>query len=407
MADVRIIPIGGLPEVLAGDDLPKLLVRAMREAGLALQDQDVLAVTQKIVSKAEGRVVAEGPEGKAGWVARETRRIVAKRDDVVIAETRHGLVCANAGVDASNVAEGFLTLLPEDPDGSAERIRAAVSAATGRRIGVVMTDTFGRAWRRGVVNVAIGCAGLPSLVDLRGTKDASGRVLEATIVALADEVAAASGLAMGKADGIPAAIVRGVRAEAPPLPASEIVRPPDEDLFRTSPLQALHAMHSGMRLGPGEVPRAALEAAVRAAYAAIGAEGGDRLLFVALHPGPVRRRLLAAVQLEIPGEAALVIVPFVSARAGPEGPNQANGERDARHVSGGAAIQNLRLALHAQGVASHWTPVPALRWHEAGDSLGVSAEWTPLGIITAGPHAAGTESPPARGDVETLLREIT
>src|SRR5206468_8130851 len=127
---------------------------------------------------------------------------------------------------------------------SAERIRAGLSAAFGVRIGVVITDTFGRAWRRGVVNVAIGCAGLPSLVDLRGTKDASGRVLEATIVALADEVAAASGLVMGKADGVPAAVVRGVRTEDPPLPASELIRPPDEDLFRESPLQAIHARRS-------------------------------------------------------------------------------------------------------------------------------------------------------------------
>src|SRR5207244_6679099 len=145
--------------------------------------------------------------------------------------------CANAGVDASNVGDGVLTLLPEDPDGSAERLRIGLADALGVTVGVVVTDTFGRAWRRGVVNVAIGCAGLPSLVDLRGTKDALGRELEATVVALADEIAASSGLVMGKSDGVPVAIVRGARMKDPPQPAAALVRPAEEDLFRLSPLE--------------------------------------------------------------------------------------------------------------------------------------------------------------------------
>jgi coenzyme F420-0:L-glutamate ligase/coenzyme F420-1:gamma-L-glutamate ligase len=154
----------------------------------------------------------------------------------VIAQTRHGFVCANAGVDASNVDEGFLTLLPEDPDGTAERIRAMVGHAFEVDVGVVISDTFGRPWREGLVNVAIGCAGLPSLVDLRGTKDAMGQLLEVTVVALADEIAAATGLVMGKTDGIPAAVVRGVRAEGRHLPASALVRNAEEDLFPYSPV---------------------------------------------------------------------------------------------------------------------------------------------------------------------------
>jgi coenzyme F420-0:L-glutamate ligase/coenzyme F420-1:gamma-L-glutamate ligase len=170
-------------------------------------------------------------------VAREARRIVARRGDLVIAETRHGFVCANAGVDMSNVEEGYVTLLPEDPDGTADRIRACVGQASGAEVAVVITDTFGRPWRHGLVNVAIGCSGLPSLVDLRGTKDGIGRVLDVTIVALADEIAAATGLVMGKADGVPAAVVRGVRAEGPPLPASAMVRVGEEDLFPYSPVQ--------------------------------------------------------------------------------------------------------------------------------------------------------------------------
>ena len=182
---IQIVPLPLAGEVEPGDDLPSLLNDAMTRAGLTLAGGDVVVVTQKIVSKAEGRIVPEGSGGRAAWVATETRRVVARRGDLVIAETRHGFVCANAGVDASNVAEGFLTLLPEDPDTSAEEIRQAFLAGLGAPVGVIVTDTFGRAWREGLVNVAIGCAGLPSLVDLRGTKDAAGRVLEATVEALA------------------------------------------------------------------------------------------------------------------------------------------------------------------------------------------------------------------------------
>jgi coenzyme F420-0:L-glutamate ligase/coenzyme F420-1:gamma-L-glutamate ligase len=229
---IEILPVPGIPEIRRGDDLGRILADATRSAGIALAAGDVLVVTQKIVSKSEGRVVAEEPDGKAAWVARETRRVVARRGDLVIAETRHGFVCANAGVDASNVGQGSLSLLPEDPDASAERIRASVSARTGAEVAVVVTDTFGRAWRRGLVNVAIGVAGLPALIDLRGTSDATGRTLEVTVVALADEIAAASGLVMGKAEGVPASVVRGARFAGPPLPASVIIRPPDEDLFR-------------------------------------------------------------------------------------------------------------------------------------------------------------------------------
>jgi coenzyme F420-0:L-glutamate ligase/coenzyme F420-1:gamma-L-glutamate ligase len=231
---VEVHPVPGLPEVRAGDDLVALIRTALAEHGPALADGDVVVVTQKVVSKAEGRVVPEQPDGKAAWVAREARRIVARRGDLVIAETRHGFVCANAGVDASNVPPGTLSLLPEDPDRSAERLRASLERATGARLGVVITDTFGRPWRRGLVNVAIGCAGLPSLVDLRGTADAGGRPLEVTVVALADEIAAASGLVMGKSDGVPVAVVRGVALDGDPAPAAAMIRPPEEDLFRTS-----------------------------------------------------------------------------------------------------------------------------------------------------------------------------
>ena len=229
---VEVIPVHGIPEVRPGDDLALLLLEGLESSSLVLQRGDVLVVTQKAVSKSEGRVVPEMPVGKRGWIERETRRVVARRGNLVIAETKHGFVCANAGVDASNVDEGFLTLLPENPDTTAERLRESIRRALDVDVAVVITDTFGRPWRRGVVNVAIGCAGLPALLDLRGTKDASGRVLEATVVAVADEVAAASGLAMGKASSTPMAIVRGVSFDAPPAPARALIRSPEEDLFR-------------------------------------------------------------------------------------------------------------------------------------------------------------------------------
>ena len=204
---MEVLPVDGLPEIRPGDDVASMLEEPLRALGA--RSGDVVVVTQKIVSKAEGRVVPDGD--RAAWVDRETERAAARRGDLTIAATRHGFVCANAGVDASNVDGGGLTLLPVDPDGSAERIRAALAASLGiDDLGIVITDTFGRAWREGVINVAIGVAGIPALIDLRGASDHTGRELEATIVALADEIAAASGLVMGKAARVPAALVRGV-----------------------------------------------------------------------------------------------------------------------------------------------------------------------------------------------------
>jgi coenzyme F420-0:L-glutamate ligase/coenzyme F420-1:gamma-L-glutamate ligase len=427
---VEVLPVPGLPEIEQGDDLAAILGDALERAGLRPEDGDVLVVTQKVVSKAEGRVVPEPPEGRPAVVRREAVRIVAVRDDIVIAETRHGFVCANAGVDASNVAEGFLTLLPDDPDGSAERIRAALSARFGVPAAVVVTDTFGRAWRRGVVNVAIGAAGLPSVVDLRGTKDAGGRVLEATIVALADEVAAASGLVMGKADGVPAALVRGVRADAPTAPARELVRPPEEDLFRESPAQAIHARRSIRRFAPGAVPRAALAEAVRAACTAPAPHHTRPWLFVMLEPGPARSRLLAAMAEAwradlagdgtatevvgrrlglsdaLLGEAPVLCVPCVRMRgAHPYTDDERSAaEREMFLLSGGAAIQNLMLGLHASGLASCWVSSTLFCKEETREALALDDEWIPLGSIAIGRPAPGgpPERPPL--DVDEFAR---
>ncbi len=237
---VVVLPIDGIGEVTPGADLAALIasvVAPARPGGAEVRAGDVVVVTQKIVSKAEGRLVPVDhgdPAAKLALVAQESVRILRRRGDLVISETRHGFVCANAGVDLSNVADGTAALLPADPDRSARRIRAGLHGALGVDVGVIVSDTFGRAWRRGVTDVAIGCAGVAAVLDLKGTRDAGGRELVATEICVADELASAAELVMGKDRGIPVAIVRGVPPEwlRPASVGAEIIRPPEEDLFR-------------------------------------------------------------------------------------------------------------------------------------------------------------------------------
>lgn len=233
---LTIIPIAGIPEVRAGDEIATLVHDAAAAQGTPLAPSDCVVVTQKIVSKAEDRVVpvdASDPAAKRELVERESVRVLRRRDELIISETRHGFVCANAGVDLSNVDEGFAALLPVDADRSARHIRDALRAQHGVDVAVVVSDTFGRAWRIGLTDVAIGVAGLAAVVDLRGGVDASGRELIATEVAVADEVASAAELVMGKASAVPAAIVRGLdRSWLRESSVGELVRTPGDDLFR-------------------------------------------------------------------------------------------------------------------------------------------------------------------------------
>jgi len=227
---IEVLAVVGLPEVRPGDDLAALV------AGAAdLVDGDVVVVTQKVVSKAEDRLVDIDPEvGHRPLVERESVRILRRRGDLVIAETEHGFVCANAGVDLSNVEAGQAALLPVDSDRSARRIRDALRHRFSVDVAVVVSDTFGRPWRRGVTDVAIGCAGLRPVIDLRGTTDALGRELQVTEVAVVDEIAAAAELVMGKATGVPVAVVRGIDPAwfGDGNVVDDVVRSPDEDLFR-------------------------------------------------------------------------------------------------------------------------------------------------------------------------------
>jgi len=239
-----VIPVRGLPEVREGDDLAALIAGAAK-----LADGDIVVVAHKVVSKAEGRVVrlaeveasaqardlaADEDPRRLEVILRESARVVRTRPPLVIAETRHGFVCASAGVDSSNAPEaGTLVLLPVDPDASAARLRARLRELTGAEIAVIVSDSFGRAWRQGTTDVAIGCAGLEPLLDLHGERDATGYELHATVIAVADELAGAAELVRGKLNRVPAAVVRGFGFEpSGEGTARELVIPPDRDLFR-------------------------------------------------------------------------------------------------------------------------------------------------------------------------------
>jgi coenzyme F420-0:L-glutamate ligase / coenzyme F420-1:gamma-L-glutamate ligase len=233
---LTLIPIHGIPEVRPDDALAALIADAAAAQDTPLRDGDCVVVTQKVVSKAENRLVPIDPDDRAArraLVESESVRVLRRRGDLIISETRHGFVCANAGVDLSNVDDGWAALLPVDSDRSARRIRDALRATRAVDVAVVISDTFGRPWRNGLTDVAIGVSGLAAVFDLRGTEDARGRELQVTEVAIADEVAAAAELVMGKAAAVPVAIVRGLDASwFGDGSVRDLVRPPQEDLFR-------------------------------------------------------------------------------------------------------------------------------------------------------------------------------
>jgi coenzyme F420-0:L-glutamate ligase/coenzyme F420-1:gamma-L-glutamate ligase len=250
MNDIRIFGVRGMPEVAAGDDLPGLIAQALHKMGERLHDGDVVAVTSKIVSKAEGRIVREQDVVPSDFavalaqhsnksaaeievILRESARPVKMIDRVMIMETKHGFICANAGVDRSNVAgEGAMLMLPEDPDRSAEHIRLALEERFGVSLAVVITDTFGRPWRVGQTNVAIGVSGMAPILDYKGRKDNHDRTLQATAIAVADELAGAAELVMNKTDRIPVAVIRGYPYVRAPGKAGELIRPKHLDLFQ-------------------------------------------------------------------------------------------------------------------------------------------------------------------------------
>jgi coenzyme F420-0:L-glutamate ligase/coenzyme F420-1:gamma-L-glutamate ligase len=427
-ARLEVVPLTGLPEIRPGDDLARLLLEAVGAVGLRLADGDVLAVTSKVVAKAEGRVVPL-PADAAGrervhreTVAAETARVVARRGQLVIAETRQGLVGANALIDASNAGGQVLVLLPEDPDASAARLRAALAELDGHDVAVVITDTLGRPWRRGQTDVAVGLAGMGALEDYRGQLDGDGRVLEVTEVAVPDEVAAAADLVKRKLARVPAALLRGVLRPAGEGRARDLVRAPAEDLFRTGSgpedlVEFLRGPRAARRFLPDPVDPRVVERAVVAAGAALPPDLARAFRVVVVGAGESRKRYLGELEAawgedltreDVPadaiergvaldwallGAAPLLLVPCLLPPGDPPGAARAT----LLELAAGGALRTLLLALDAHGIGGAWVPSSLFRQEAAAGALDLPAGWRPLGSVAAGhpdPTDLGLPQPP-------------
>jgi coenzyme F420-0:L-glutamate ligase / coenzyme F420-1:gamma-L-glutamate ligase len=422
---IEVFGVEGLPEIEGDTDLATLIADRS-----TVRDGDVVVVTSKVISKAEGRVVEVDPadreRARREWAERETVRVVARRDDLIIAETAGGFVCANAGVDGSNLPPDRLALLPLDPDGSAERLRAGLKQR-GADVGVVISDTFGRAWRVGQTNVAVGVAGVAAVRDHRGDKDTYGSLLEATVIAVADEIAGAAELVMGKTEGVPVAIVRGLPVTAfGESTARELLRPAGEDLFRTGAMETIELRRSVRAFARRAVPREVVERAVAAAATAPSPHGSRApkpWRFVWLRNETPRGRFLEVMEnawrvdlqsdrtpedvvtervgrsRRLLGEAPVLLACFTSLAHADRYPDARRllAEREMFLASTGAALQNLMLALSAQGVGSCWLSTSLFCGEESVEALGLGAEWQAVGCVIAGYPA---EQPPTRGPVD-------
>ncbi len=427
-APLTVLPVAGIPEITAGADLAGLIAAAAL-AGPGLHDGDILVITSKIVSKAEGRVLRGDRESA---IRAETVRVVARRGPTTISQTRHGLVMAAAGVDESNTAPGTLVLLPVDPDGSAETLRKGIGERAGARIGVVITDTMGRPWRAGQTDSAIGAAGIVPLRDHRGQADTFGNVLEVTIAAVADEIAAAADLVKQKTTGVPVAVVRGLDdlvTDAAGPGAAALIRPAEDDMFRLGTADVLTARRTVREFTAAPVSPEAVRRAIAAAVTAPAPHHSQPWRFVVLESDQSRARLLddmlAAWRADLAADgftaeqiarrvrrgeplrrAPLIIVPCLVADAAhtyPDARRNAS-ERTMFLVSMGAAIENLLVALAVEGLGSCWISSTIFCREVAVSSLGLPAGWEPMGAVGVGHPAAPAPDRPQRDPGQLTLR---
>ncbi|MFI8995959.1 coenzyme F420-0:L-glutamate ligase [Streptomyces sp. NPDC053542] len=433
----RVWALPGIPEVRPGDDLAKLIAAAATGAGMpGLADGDVLLVTSKIVSKAEDRIVRA--DDREAAIDRETVRVVARRGTLRIVENRNGLVMAAAGVDASNTPQGTVLLLPEDPDASARAIRAGLRETLGVDVGVIVTDTFGRPWRSGLTDVAIGAAGVRVLEDLRGSTDGHGNPLGVTVVATADELASAGDLVKGKAGGLPVAVVRGLpHVVAAPQEAGDdtgaraLVRSAADDMFRLGTSEAVREAVTLRRtvreFTDDPVDGGAVRRAVAAAVTAPAPHHTTPWRFVLLESEESRTRLLDAMRdawlADLRGDgkseesvakrvrrgdvlrnAPYLAVPCLVMDGSHtyEGPDAAAdarrnaAEREMFVVAAGAGVQNFLVALAGERLGSAWVSSTMFCRDVVREVLGLPDSWDPMGAVAIGRPASAPKPRPAR-----------